>query len=118
MSNTLQVGETYTSKNGDEWECIFVRGDVAWMVGVYSGEVEGSAYAFDIDGTASWACIGAEQYNIKWGPKRETYRQRMIRAKGGEIREATEWERHDFIIEYDLIDGTPDWTTAKVSPCD
>ena len=68
-----------------------------------------------------WRNINAEltedEYNIKWGPKRETYRQRMIRAKGEEILEATECQRPDFIIEYDLIDGTPDWATAKVTPC-
>lgn len=52
MSNTLQVGQTYTSENGSECECIFVRDGKAWMVGVYSDGVGGSAYEFNIDGTA------------------------------------------------------------------
>lgn len=113
-TNTLQVGQTYTSENGDEWECIFVRGDVAWMVGVYSGEVEGSAYAFDIDGTASWACIGAEQYNIKWGPKRETIHTKGSWAKKG----MPHPNYYHYNITFDTIDGKPDWTTAKVTPCE
>lgn len=129
MSNTLQVGQTYTSENGSEWECIFVRGGKAWMVGVYSGGAEGSAYAFDIDGTASWAsCAGDDGYNIKWVPKRETVSIPFLPSKDNK----GEWwsANSDSVTEHvgcggyscrvtvDIIDGTPDWTTAKVTPCD
>jgi hypothetical protein len=28
----IKVGETYTTKRGCEWECIFIRDGVAWMI--------------------------------------------------------------------------------------
>lgn len=118
MSNTLQVGQTYTSENGSEWECIFVRDRKAWMLGVYLDGASGAAYEFDIDGTASWAGgLGADAYNIKWEPKRETVKTRFSIGVwnkddvGGSI-------HTDANITFDLIDGNPDWTTAKVTPCD
>lgn len=104
MSNTLQVGKTYTSENGDKWECIFIRGGKAWLIGVFDGTAEGSAYQFDIDGTASWA--GVDDYNIKWEPKRETLGERV------------DLYDNAVVVYYDLIDGTPDWKTVKVTPCD
>lgn len=106
-TNTLQVGETYTSRNGSEWECIFVRDGKAWMIGVYPDGAKGSAYEFDIDGTASWAGgRGAEGYNIKWGPKRET--KRHVIYANGEKRET----------EFDVVDGAVDWGSLRVLPCD
>lgn len=121
MSNTLQVGQTYTSQNGSEWECIFVRGGKAWMLGVYSDGVSGSAYEFNINGTAEWAGgHGCEGYDIKWEPKRET-----IIVMGGVVignMECTtvhpEYAYHRFNMQVDTLDGTPDWTTAKLTPCD
>lgn len=111
MSNTLQVGQTYTSENGNKWECIFIRGDKAWLIGVFDGTAEGSAYQFDTDGTASWAGGNeSDGYNIKWGPKRETTNFALKHESGDFASYAT--------LTYDLIDGTPDWTTAKVTPCD
>lgn len=105
--NTLQVGQTYTSENGCEWECIFVRDSKAWMIGIYTDGAYGNAYDFDIDGTASWAGgSGAEGYNIKWGPKRETKRH-VIYANG---------EKRD--TEFDVVDGAVDWDSLRVLPCD
>lgn len=127
MSNTLQVGKTYTSENGDKWECIFIRDGKAWMLGVYPDGASGSAYDFDIDGTASWAGgHGSAGYNIKWEPKRETVtipatyvvtdcgRRSMFSGHIGYIGD----EVIKVSITIDTIDGTPDWETAKVTPCD
>lgn len=106
-TNTLQVGETYTSENGSEWECIFIRDGKAWMLGVYPDGASGSAYDFDIDGTASWAGgHGSAGYNIKWRPKRETKRH-VIYANG---------EKRD--TEFDVVDGAVDWGSLRVLPCD
>ena len=125
-TNTLQVGETYTSENGGEWDCIFVRDGKAWMVGVYSGDATGFAYVFDIDGTASWAGYGGGGYNIKWGPKRETvtiptthivYKSGTHRMYDGHSQYEGA-EVNNMSITFDIIDGTTDWTTAKVTPCD
>jgi len=46
---TLQVGETYTSNDGNKWECVAVKGDVAWLAGCYDGVADGSAYSFKTD---------------------------------------------------------------------
>lgn len=127
MSNTLQVGKTYTSENGSEWECIFVREGKAWMLGVYPDGASGSAYDFDIDGTASWAGgHGSSGYNIKWGPKVESVSiPATYVVEGGGMRfifnghyEYEYKEVFKVSITFELIDGTPDWSTAKVSPCD
>lgn len=111
MRNTLQVGQSYTSHNGSEWECIFVRDGKAWMIGVYSDGAHGTAYVFNIEGTAEWAGgHGAEGYNIKWGPMRETVSIPFLPNKDNK----GEW----CYLTVETIDGTPDWTTAKVTPCE
>ena len=115
------IGQTYTSANGSKWECIFVRDGKAWLVGVYDGVAEGSAYAFDIDGTASWAC-NADEYRIVFEPVRETVTVRgnvYTGTNGSKYLASGHGERGDNInITFDLINGTPDWSTAKVTPCD
>lgn len=115
MSNTLQVGQTYTSENGSEWECIFVRDGMAWMAGFYSDGEPSTAYIFDIDGTN--ISQGGGSYNIKWGPRRETVKTRF--SVGVANKYALDGvDNHVANITFELIDGTPDWTTAKVTPCD
>lgn len=105
-TNTLTVGETYTSANGNKWECIFVRDGRAWLVGMYDGKAEGSAYCFDVDGTASWTAErDRAAYNIVFEPVRETG-SRWVDIHGQTV-----------CITFDLINGTPDWSTAKVTPC-
>lgn len=107
--NTLQVGETYTSENGCEWECILVRDGKAWMS---LPETDGPAYVFNIDGTN--ISQGGETHNIKWGPKRKTIHTKGSWASKG----MPQPNHHHYNITFDTIDGTPDWTTAKVTPCD
>ena len=123
MSNTLQVGQTYTSENGDKWECIFIRDGKAWMAGVFDGVVEGSAYMFSIDGTN--ISQGGGTYNIKWGPNRETVTVPATYVYYGDGTYAVYGGHDEYVgntmnlsITFDLIDGTPDWTTAKVMPCE
>lgn len=69
QESTLTVGKTYTSANGDKWECIAVNGDTAWMADVYSGGVSGVAYQFHVDGTP--VCL-LHQYRIVFVPERKT----------------------------------------------
>ena len=114
--NTLQVGQTYTSENGDKWECIFVRNGKAWMAGVFDGVVEGSAYMFNIDGTN--ISQGGGTYNIKWGPKRETVTRAIDYVDGGFFNGDHNVSGEELSITFDIIDGKPDWTKAKVTPCD
>ena len=117
MSNTLQVGQTYTSENGMEWECIFVRNDMAWMAVMFDGSIGGSAaYVFNIDGTN--ISQGGDTYNIKWGPKRETVTKRAQYGSGEFFPGHYGDSATPLFITFDLIDGIPDWTTAKVTPCD
>lgn len=120
-TNTLTVGETYTSENGNTWECIAVKGDVAWLASSLKGN--SAAYTFKLDGTP--ICLSVDsRYRITFAPKVETVTAPwtpMMRDDG------TWWSRHASTITYnpdhphnlkitfDLINGTPDWSTAKVS---
>ena len=94
----LTVGESYTSKNGDKWECIAVKGHVAWLAGVFTGEVRGTAYSFNLDGNA--ICLGINpEYNIIMSRTVIVYG-----SIGG----------HEYDMTVTEIDGKPDWSTAKV----
>lgn len=103
-TNTLTPGQTYTSRNGKKWECIFVRDGKAWLVGVYGGKAEGSAYDFDVDGTASWA--GDSAYNIVFEPVRTTHYHKVF-AHGEERN-----------TKYDVVDGRVDWDSLEILPCE
>lgn len=108
--NTLTPGQTYTSANGNKWECIFVRDGKAWLVGVFDGNAEGSAYDFDVDGTASWVMeYDRAAYSIVFEPVRETVYTHNSIWNGGKFK---------YKVSVDMVDGTPDWSTAKVTPCD
>lgn len=106
-THTLTPGQTYTSANGNKWECIFVRDGKAWLVGVYEGKAEGSAYDFDVDGTASWV-IESERapYNIVFEPVRETVTLYVPDP-------AYNLSFKPFAT-LETVNGEPDWTTAKV----
>lgn len=108
-TNTLTVGETYTSENGNEWYCIAVHGDTAWLVYSDNGQPDGPAYMFNLDGTN--ISQGGGKWNIVFGPKRET-----VRAKFGTTIKGKH-PQFDVIgmLEIDIIDGKPDWDTAKVT---
>ena len=101
---TLQVGETYTNINGDNWECIAVKGDIAWLVGCYNGDACGAAYRFKTDGSPICLAIGGDKYRIK-------------------LPTTIKQQRYDVIVDgvavainYKTVDGVPDFTDATVVP--
>lgn len=55
----IEEGKTYTSKNGVEWECVFVRDGKAWMM--HDG---GAAYVWDVDTGVSISMASFPTYNI------------------------------------------------------
>ena len=83
-----------------------MRDGKAWLVGVYGGNAEGSAYEFDVDGTASWAmeCYRAP-YNIVFEPVRTTHYHKVFAY--GEGRDT----------KYDVVDGKVDWDSLEILPC-
>lgn len=108
-TNTLTVGETYTSENGNTWECIAVKGDVAWLAGAAEGGR--AAYTFKLDGSP--ICLGVDsRYRIMFAPRVE-----RVYTKGSWAKKGTDVSPRDYVyaLEFDLINGTPDWSTAKVS---
>lgn len=54
----IEEGKTYTSKNGVEWECVFVRDGKAWMM-----NDGGTAYVWNAD-TGVNISQGGGYYNI------------------------------------------------------
>lgn len=108
-TNTLTVGKTYTSANGNKWECLAVKGDTAWLAGVY-GEELGAAYRFKVDGTPVCLETASEKYRIVFEPVRETVK---LYVQDTEYNIAFK----DFGT-VELINGTPDWSTAKVEACE
>jgi len=59
-SSKIEVGGNYTSKCGDTWVCIFIKGDSAWLTNKGYGD---AAYRFRLDGKAK--CLGSnKKYDI------------------------------------------------------
>ena len=96
----IVVGEEYTSYNGHDWKCIHVDGDCAWLAPV--GE-KSSAYVFKTDGTN--ISQGGGEWDINFEPVVETV------TVVGSINNGD----HKFYMTVDVIDGTPDWSTAKAT---
>ena len=59
VSPALTPGNTYTARNGQQWECIFVRDGKAWMIMHDSS----AAYTWDAE-TGAALCLGGGEYNI------------------------------------------------------
>lgn len=112
--NTIQLNETYTSKNGQKWQCIAVRGDTAWLV---AGSGKGAAYTFKLDGTN--ICQGGGEWDIKWKPVVEwvelpiTYDAKRQNMTGGHLYNDGYVRAN---INFPLIDGVPDFAQATVTP--
>ena len=114
VPNRIVVGEEYTSENGHVWKCIYVDGGNAWLA---PEGMESAAYVFKTDGTN--ISQGGGEWNIKFEPVVETV------TVAGSINKS--WVSdgfitchalhgdHKFNMTVDVIDGTPDWSTAKVT---
>ena len=102
--STLQVGETYTSNNGNKWECIAVKGDIAWLAGCFDGVADGTAYRFKTDGSPICLAIRGDKYRIKFPP---TIKQQQYDVIVDGVAVA---------INYKTVDGVPDFTDATVVP--
>lgn len=100
----LEVGETYTNINGDNWECIDVKGDVAWLVRCCDDDVCGAAYSFKTDGTPICLDGGYGVYRIKF-PQKIKQQQYDVIVDGVAV-----------AINYKTVDGVPDFTDATVVP--
>lgn len=111
----IEVGKTYTSKNGHEWLCIAVDGEYAHMR--LPDNPAGSAYCFKADGTN--ISQGGGGWDIKFGPDR-----RSITVQGSFVVD----DIHDIPMTYhhtfgeyvfnmtiDMVDGKPDWSSAKLT---
>jgi len=111
----IEVGGKYTSRNGNSWECIFVRDGVAWL-----NHGDTTAYCWNVDGTP--ICLGAgSEYTIDLGPKVETITVKGSIHKGssgGWVTFHSDMGDHKFTMEVTTLDGKPDWSTAKITPCD
>lgn len=96
----IELGGTYTSKNGHKWKCIGVKGDVAWLAGDYSDGL-GTAYRFNLDGTP--ICHKSHpEYQIIFPPVVEVKRESVTVA--GET----------VTIRYEVIDGVADLSDATI----
>lgn len=123
--NTLTLGQPYTSENGHKWECVGIKGEEAWLAGIYRGEY-GTAYRFKLDGTP--ICLsygsGANDYRIVFEPVRETVTIPFLPSVDhkGEWWSANSLSEVDHVacggysckVTVETIDGKPDWSTAKV----
>ncbi len=109
----IEVGGKYTSRNGDSWECIFVRDGVAWL-----NHGDTTAYRWKLDGTP--ICLGADsEYTIDLGPKVEviTVKGSIHKSSsGGWVTFHSNMGDHKFTMQVTTLDGIPDWSTAKISP--
>ena len=113
-TNTLTVGETYTSANGHKWLCIAAGDEYAHMQSAC--DPKSAAYCFTLDGTN--LCLGGGVWNIKFEPVVE-----VLTVQGGFVTGSLEnttvhpnYADHEFTLTINLIDGVPDWTQAKVDP--
>lgn len=112
---TIKLNETYTSKNGHTWECIAIKGDVAWLAG--AGD---DAYRFKLDGTNLRQGGGA--WDIKFEPVIDwvTNTAHLCDDGGSYHMEAggsvTYSSGVTVTIKYPMIDGKPDFTQATVTP--
>lgn len=87
----IEVGKTYPDRAGREWECLFIRDDVAFMQFVGGGD----AYRYKLDGTPiSFGSLN--QYTIDLGPVR------------GEVVVFTD-------VDFEFTDSKCDWDSHKIT---
>ena len=107
----LQVGEEYTSRNGNKWKAIYEEGSKVWMKQLHGGP----AYSWNKNGEAS--CLGEGFYNVNLDKQGPVVLEGVdVLRLGGVIDTG-----HSFNFSFSqhkatvtTIDGEPDWTTLKV----
>jgi hypothetical protein len=110
VANKLQVGETYTSNNGNSWVAIYECNDLVWM----KSPDGGAAYVFKRDGTT--ISMGSNNgYSINWEVTKGPIIEEGVYVTGGFHLGITGKGSYDNILVHNLtvttVDGVPDWTT-------
>ena len=111
----IEVGGTYTGKNGHKWLCIAVDGEYAYMAP--RDYTRSAAYCFKTDGTN--ISQGGGDWSIYFGPDRRT-----INVQGSFVMDDIHdvpmtyhhtFGEHIFNMTIDMVDGEPDWSSAKLT---
>ena len=110
VPNKLQVGETYTSHNGQSWVAIYEEDGFVWM----KSPDGGAAYVFKRDGTT--ISMGSNSgYSINWEATKGPIIEEGVYVTGGYHLGTTGKGSYDNILVNNLtvttVDGVPDWTT-------
>jgi hypothetical protein len=108
VPNELQVGETYTSYNGESWVAIYEEDALVWMKFQRWDE----AYVFNKDGT-SVSMGSTSMHNINWEATKGPIIEEGVFVGGGyhlsvhpHSLSCTEHK-----LSVNTVDGVPDWTT-------
>ena len=105
--NQLVVGETYTSRNGSEWEAFYGEGDLMYMkIGIGH-----NAYVFKTDGTPVSFAHDSD-YTIDLGGPIVV---EGVHCITGLV--SVDDTAYSTKMTVTTIDGKPDWTTLKVVEC-
>ena len=109
VANELQVGETYTSHNGQSWVAIYEEDDLVWM----KSPDGGAAYVFERDGTAVSLASGLTSYSINWEATKGPIIEEGVFVGGGYHLSvhphSLSCTKHKLSVT--TVDGVPDWTT-------
>jgi len=115
-----KVGEIYeTAANGKKVKCLYIHpcGKMTGMF-LYGGDEVSSGYTWDSDGAYLDApARDCPSYQIKFEPVRGKIRFDLNYDRG-----AIYADRYDLIgqnlnVTIETIDGKPDWSTARITPC-
>ena len=108
VTNQLQVGETYTSHNGQSWVAIYEEDGFVWMK---SGK-KYTAHPYNKNGVAF--SLNSE-CDINWEANKGPIIEEGVYVTGGYHLGTTGKGSYDNILVNNLtvttVDGVPDWTT-------
>lgn len=113
----IEVGKTYTSKNGHEWLYIAVDGEYAYMAP--RDYTRSAAYCFKTDGTN--ISQGGGDWDVQFEPVREpievhgSFDRRHYDRDHDYITFHHDIGDHKFTMTIDMVDGKPDWSSAKLT---
>lgn len=113
--NTITTGQTYTMASGRKMRVIHIEDGKAFGVFLNDNGTASlnSAYTWDMDGEYQNAVAGVrDEYRIVFEPVRETVTQEFGPLDG------INYFHGNVKVSIETINGTPDWSTAKVTPCD